>query len=56
MDSLLFAVFAEFLKLQALLVSLLVLAAMVVQVLADRAFQLDQIILGHFVIINSFCA
>ena len=48
MHGLLFAELAELLKLQALLGILLVLLGLVVQVMANRAFHVDQIVLGHF--------
>ena len=50
MQSLLFAELAELLELQAFLGVLFVLVGLVIQIMADRAFHIDQVILGHRII------
>ena len=47
MQCLFFAELAEFLELQALFGVLLVLVGLVIQVMADRAFHVDEVVLRH---------
>ena len=43
----LFAVLAEFFYFQPFRVGLLIFSGMIIEILANRAFQTDEIILGH---------
>ena len=43
----LFAEFAKLFELQAFLGVLFVLVGLVIQIMADRAFQIDEVVLGH---------
>ncbi len=49
---LLLAVLAELLQLEALLSNFLVLIGLIIQIMADRAFHVDKMILGHSAVIK----